>query len=81
MEDARAIFLQEVEDDVRRFTERDDKAGTGFAGRFRDFVVSAYGIRRAVRNWGSPREGAERFYDEIRFLNKLGLPYPELFYT
>lgn len=71
----RAAFLTEVEDDVRRFTRQADAGETGFTTQFRDFVVSAPGIRRAIRGQPSPTGAADAFVDEIQFLQALGLSY------
>lgn len=70
---ARAAFLTEVGNDVHRFTQQADAGETGFTAQFRDFVVSAPGIRCAIRGQPSPTGAADAFVDEIQFLQTLGL--------
>jgi hypothetical protein len=74
-ETAKAAFLTEVEDDVSRFTQQAEASEIGFAAQFRDFVVSAPGIRRVIRGQPSGSDATNAFIDEVGFLQALGLTY------
>ncbi|KAG7403509.1 Interferon-inducible GTPase 1 [Fusarium oxysporum f. sp. raphani] len=74
-ETAKAAFLTEVEDDVSHFTQQAEASEIGFAAQFRDFVVSAPGIRRVIRGQPSGSDATNAFIDEVGFLQALGLTY------
>ncbi|KAF5978830.1 hypothetical protein FCOIX_5632 [Fusarium coicis] len=74
-ETAKGAFLAEVQDDVSKFTQQAEASETDFATEFRDFVVSAPGIRRVIRGRTSGPNAANAFIDEVEFLRALGLPY------
>ncbi|OHF04532.1 hypothetical protein CORC01_00003 [Colletotrichum orchidophilum] len=71
--EARTLFLSEVESDVARFRQQTDASATGFTEQFRDYVVSAPGIRAAVRGGTSPTDPINAFTDEMELLRYIEL--------
>jgi hypothetical protein len=71
LDEARVAYLQDVREDVRRFTGQ--AATNNFMPVFEDYNICADGLRDVIRLQPSPADPIRKYVDEVRFLKALGL--------
>jgi hypothetical protein len=60
--EARVAYLQDLHEDVRRFT--DQAASNAFMPNFEDYIICADGVRDVARGQPSPDDPIQEYVDE-----------------